>query len=203
MKITNTIAISCSIAVILFSGCASTTYPAPEMAPTQAVANPVDAATKSLDKLMQALNAGFIEQITNNQIGIERSAADSIQLTFSASGFKSGKSVLSQNMKMNLNALTNVLDNRPDNIIHIIGYTDSSGKQSWNQKLSEKRAIAVTDHLISMGQDARHIVSQGLGEFSPVADNATKQGRALNRRIEIYVRQIIKGKESLAFTPPI
>jgi len=66
----------------------------------------------------------------------------------------------------------------------IIGYTDSRGKASYNQKLSEKRAAAVVNDLKSKGVSSNQLTSEGAGEANPVADNATAEGRAQNRRIE-------------------
>ncbi len=66
----------------------------------------------------------------------------------------------------------------------IIGYTDSRGSASYNQKLSEKRAAAVVNKLISKGVSASQLTSEGAGEANPIADNASAKGRAQNRRIE-------------------
>jgi len=65
----------------------------------------------------------------------------------------------------------------------IIGYTDSRGSASYNQKLSEKRANAVVSDLVSRGVDAKQLSAVGKGENNPIADNATAKGRAQNRRI--------------------
>ena len=66
----------------------------------------------------------------------------------------------------------------------IVGYTDSKGSTSYNQKLSEKRANSVKKILVEEGVNASQVSSVGMGEANPVADNATKEGRASNRRIE-------------------
>jgi OOP family OmpA-OmpF porin len=66
----------------------------------------------------------------------------------------------------------------------IVGYTDSRGSAHYNQKLSENRANAVKNMIIEKGVPANKISSVGMGEVSPVADNATSEGRAQNRRIE-------------------
>lgn len=68
--------------------------------------------------------------------------------------------------------------------IVIVGYTDSRGKASYNKKLSQKRADAVRNILIEKGVDASRISALGKGESDPIADNATVEGRAQNRRIE-------------------
>ncbi|MDH4394358.1 MAG: OmpA family protein [Limnobacter sp.] len=65
------------------------------------------------------------------------------------------------------------------------GHTDSIGTDKYNQKLSERRAQAVKNYMVSKGVAADKITIKGLGESKPVADNKTKDGRAKNRRVEI------------------
>ncbi|WP_175950755.1 OmpA family protein [Burkholderia sp. BCC0405] len=69
----------------------------------------------------------------------------------------------------------------------VIGYTDSVGKDAYNQVLSERRANAVRDYLIAHGVDASRIRAEGRGKREPVASNATPAGRALNRRVVIEI----------------
>ena len=66
----------------------------------------------------------------------------------------------------------------------IVGYTDSRGSEAYNQKLSEKRANSVMNALVEKGVNPKQLSSSGKGEANPVADNATSEGRAQNRRIE-------------------
>jgi OOP family OmpA-OmpF porin len=65
------------------------------------------------------------------------------------------------------------------------GYTDSSGKSDYNQRLSERRAAAIRSYLVSKGVDGGMISTTGKGQNDPVADNGTSSGRAQNRRTEI------------------
>ncbi len=68
------------------------------------------------------------------------------------------------------------------------GHTDSVGTDAYNQRLSERRANAVRDVLVNQhGLDSRRIEAVGYGESRPVADNATEEGRAINRRVEAEV----------------
>jgi len=67
------------------------------------------------------------------------------------------------------------------------GHTDSIGTEAYNQKLSERRANAVKDYLVSQGVDPNRIYAEGKGETSPIASNATREGRAKNRRVEIEI----------------
>lgn len=69
----------------------------------------------------------------------------------------------------------------------VVGHTDSIGTDEYNQRLSELRAEAVKDYFISRGIPSEKIYAEGRGEFEPKADNETKEGRAINRRVEIRV----------------
>jgi outer membrane protein OmpA-like peptidoglycan-associated protein len=71
--------------------------------------------------------------------------------------------------------------------VSVTGHTDSSGPEAYNQALSERRAQAVVDYLVSLGVSASRLTSAGAGELQPVADNATADGRAQNRRVELDV----------------
>ena len=67
------------------------------------------------------------------------------------------------------------------------GHTDSVGSAEYNQGLSERRANAVKEYLVSQGIEKNRVYTEGKGEKQPVADNKTKEGRAKNRRVEIEV----------------
>lgn len=68
-----------------------------------------------------------------------------------------------------------------------VGHTDSVGSDAYNQRLSERRAAAVKSYLVSKGVPADQIIASGRGESQPVASNATREGRAKNRRVEIEI----------------
>jgi OmpA-OmpF porin, OOP family len=72
--------------------------------------------------------------------------------------------------------------------VQIVGHTDSTGSPDYNQKLSEQRAATVKDFLVKNGVDPSKITILGMGERNPIADNATKEGRAKNRRVDIMVK---------------
>jgi OOP family OmpA-OmpF porin len=69
--------------------------------------------------------------------------------------------------------------------ISVVGHTDSVGAETYNQKLSERRADAVQSFLIEKGVKPERIRTSGKGEATPIASNTTQQGRAMNRRTEI------------------
>ena len=77
----------------------------------------------------------------------------------------------------------------PNTRVSVEGHTDSSGADAYNQSLSERRAGSVRDYLAAKGVDAGRLSTAGYGESQPVADNATDEGRALNRRVELKVQE--------------
>ena len=79
--------------------------------------------------------------------------------------------------------------------ITLTGYTDSTGPEAYNQRLSERRADAVRDYLVNdLGVRPDHITAIGKGEAEPVASNATREGRAQNRRVEMDVEALVLPK---------
>jgi outer membrane protein OmpA-like peptidoglycan-associated protein len=103
--------------------------------------------------------------------------------------FTSGQYELTGEAQQKLGLIADTL--RPQAKTHDIvveGHTDSKGTPTTNQVLSESRARAVMDYLISRGIPSSAITSVGIGQARPVADNATAEGRANNRRVEIIIR---------------
>ena len=109
--------------------------------------------------------------------------------------FDTGKADLRQQAQIALAKLTGIVLNYPSLKLAIEGYTDSTGTPEFNQKLSEKRAGAVQDYLVSQGLGAGSLSAQGFGENDPVADNKTAEGRQKNRRVEIVVSGEVIGSQ--------
>jgi outer membrane protein OmpA-like peptidoglycan-associated protein len=86
-----------------------------------------------------------------------------------------------------LGEFARILREYPDTNIVIQGYTDNTGRADHNRKLSQARAEAVTGYLVSAGVQRARLVSEGLGDTHPAASNATHEGRAQNRRVEIHI----------------
>ncbi|NQX88309.1 MAG: OmpA family protein [Halioglobus sp.] len=103
--------------------------------------------------------------------------------------FDFDKSVLKESGKDELAAINQVINSQGLRVkdIDLIGHTDSIGTEAYNQALSERRAKAVYDYLVSRGANASIIDVMGVGEADPAASNATAEGRALNRRVEVRV----------------
>ncbi len=119
---------------------------------------------------------------------IER-VGEGILVTFDSGilfGFDS--SILQSAARTNLTDLARVLATDSDDYeLLIAGHTDSSGSETYNQSLSERRASAASDYLSTQGITGGQIRVQGLGEMEPVTSNETTAGQAANRRVEVAI----------------
>jgi outer membrane protein OmpA-like peptidoglycan-associated protein len=106
--------------------------------------------------------------------------------------FASSKSELLPAAQSRLNQVAEALLATKERKLTVEGHTDSRGSSSYNQVLSQQRADAVRSYIISRGYPADMIQSQGIGKDRPVADNASAEGRANNRRVEIIVDRTAK-----------
>jgi OmpA-OmpF porin, OOP family len=103
--------------------------------------------------------------------------------------FDTGKAKLSEQAKAELCSTASSADATDNALMLVVGYTDSVGSEEYNQRLSEKRAAAVINHL----QQACHwkpyrmLVPTGMAEADPAADNSTEEGKAQNRRVAVNV----------------
>ncbi|MDX1593228.1 MAG: OmpA family protein [Gammaproteobacteria bacterium] len=84
-----------------------------------------------------------------------------------------------------LDSVVKVAKEFDDTALRISGHTDSTGSDSYNQRLSELRALTVKDYLTMRGVDPNRLTAIGYGENYPIADNGTEAGRAMNRRVEV------------------
>jgi outer membrane protein OmpA-like peptidoglycan-associated protein len=84
-----------------------------------------------------------------------------------------------------LNSVSKVIDEFDQTVVEVAGHTDSTGSDAYNQSLSERRSAAVSTYLQGQGVLSQRLITVGMGEARPVADNTTPEGRQLNRRVEI------------------
>lgn len=86
-----------------------------------------------------------------------------------------------------LDQVARVLDEEESTAIDVYGHTDSTGSDSYNQNLSQRRAQSVADYLVMRGVQPVRLATRGFGETQPIADNSTDSGRAANRRVELRI----------------
>jgi outer membrane protein OmpA-like peptidoglycan-associated protein len=101
--------------------------------------------------------------------------------------FATGKYNLRPEAQIALAKLSGIILSHPGLNLAVEGYTDSTGSDDFNMKLSQQRANTVRDYLISQGLSADTVTAQGFGKADPVESNDTAAGRQKNRRVEIVV----------------
>jgi len=98
--------------------------------------------------------------------------------------FATGKAKITPDSFPRLDALAEYMTHKKTARLEISGHTDNAGKKAANKKLSQQRADAIRDYLVSKGIDAGRIKAVGYGDEKPIAPNDTSEGRQKNRRIE-------------------
>jgi outer membrane protein OmpA-like peptidoglycan-associated protein len=122
-------------------------------------------------------------------VDVERVDEETLRVNFDSDIlFAVDSAVLSADSRYSLDRFAQVMRDFPKTAILIQGYTDSSGSETYNMELSERRANAVRNHLLLGEVEPDRMAAVGYGEGYPVADNATPEGRAQNRRVSILVR---------------
>jgi len=127
--------------------------------------------------------------VTQPAVEVQQEVVEELLQTIDLSGitFLFGKDEITPEGKSILDNVINVLSEHTEFDVGIEGHTDSVGNDSLNQELSQRRAQSVLNYLASNGIDSSRLNATGYGESSPIADNSTPEGRALNRRIEFAV----------------
>lgn len=110
---------------------------------------------------------------------------EKLEFAATAVEFELNKSKIKQSSYTLLDEIVELLIKYPAYIMNIDGYTDNTGSDKINNRLSNERANAVRDYFISKGIDAARLNAEGHGSSNPVGDNSTKEGRAKNRRVEM------------------
>ncbi len=156
-----------------------------------------------MDKQQRELEEQLAEERRQNAIELERLKGDILKVNLSSEvSFDVDKATIKPGFYGTLNKLARVLAKYNNTIVHIVGHTDSTGSASYNQRLSERRAEAVKAYLVEHGVAPDRIRTEGRGESEPRASNATPEGRAMNRRVEIYLKPVVEGRESEAYRAP-
>lgn len=101
--------------------------------------------------------------------------------------FATNKSELSSASRNALTKFATSLKNSPDTDVTIYGHTDNTGTRAVNERISKERADAVANFLVGQGISRSRLTTEGLAFDQPVADNSTAEGRAQNRRVEVYI----------------
>ena len=143
----------------------------------EAASKAAQSAAEAREKLLSQLNS--VLATSESARGLIVNMSDVL--------FDTGKYTLKPGTQVSLAKVSGILQSYPGLKLQVEGYTDSTGTPEFNQKLSENRAGAVRDFLVSMGVAQGNIAATGYGQDHPVADNNTVAGRAQNRRVQLVV----------------
>lgn len=158
------------------------------------------AVGKYMDKQQQELEAKLAEEQRKKELSIERLPDGNLKLNISSEvTFDFDSARLKPSFTPSLNKIYDVLREYDKTVLHIVGYTDNVGSDEYNMKLSKERAHSVSDYLGNQGLNRDRLVTSGRGENDPRASNATPDGRAKNRRVEMIIKPIVEGQEDRAY----
>ena len=137
-----------------------------------------------MDRQQRELEA----QLSGTGVGVARQGDNLILRMPSDVTFASNQSSINPGFYATLDDVAAVLNRYDQSIVDIIGHADSDGAEDYNLNLSRQRASSVAQYLVSRNVLADRLYVDGRGESEPVATNATAEGKAQNRRVEILIR---------------
>ena len=147
-----------------------------------------------MDRQIQDLQKYLQPEIQRGEITVEKRGGDNgllVRMT-SSTGFDNLSATLKPDYIGTLKKIAYVLNQYGKTTVTVIGHTDSLGTYADNQALSERRAQSVLDYFASQNVNALRLEAYGKGESEPRADNATEAGRALNRRVELWIVPVVE-----------
>ncbi len=142
---------------------------------------------KKMDKQQAELQAELAKQAEIKQV-TDENGLQAIQVTFNGGIlFPTNGTTLSASARTDLSKFAASLINNPGTNVQIYGYTDDTGSLAVNERVATGRADAVRNYLLNSGVAATRLSAEGLPMQDYIASNATAEGRAQNRRVEVYI----------------
>jgi outer membrane protein OmpA-like peptidoglycan-associated protein len=156
-----------------------------------------------MDKQQRDFEDTLAYEREQNQLEIERMRDDTLKLSLDSEvSFDFDSARIKPTFKPSLDKLADVLMKYDRSVVHVVGHTDSRGSAEYNWRLSKQRAESVAQYLERRGVPSQRLRTEGRGEDEPRDTNATEAGRQLNRRVEVYVKPLVEGRESEAYESP-
>lgn len=156
-----------------------------------------------MDRQRDELEAQLADERAREELRITEMEGDALRVGVASDatfGFDSAE--LKTDARSTYERIAGVLNDFDKTVIHVVGHTDSTGAELYNQGLSERRANAVARYMRSRGLDGDRLVVEGRGESEPLASNDTEAGRERNRRVDIVIKPVVEGEEAKAVRPP-
>jgi outer membrane protein OmpA-like peptidoglycan-associated protein len=152
-----------------------------------AVGSYMDAQKRDLEK-------NLAPEIQAGQARVQKLSDQVVLVTMtSQTAFNTDSSDINAGFRSTLNKLADAVVRYGKTTLTVVGHTDNVGTNTYNQKLSERRALSVAQYLEGQRVNGMRLATAGRGENDPVASNASESGRQANRRVEIYVEAVVQG----------
>lgn len=141
-------------------------------------------------KHMEEQKAAMEQATQGTGVSVSQTADNQLKLDIPSDvSFDTGRYDIKPNLRPVLDRFATTLNQNPVTTVTIIGHTDSTGTDAVNNPLSVNRAASTRNYLVDRGVATNRIVINGRGSHEPIADNNTVEGRAMNRRVEIFVAE--------------
>jgi len=141
-------------------------------------------------KHMEKQKAEMEQATQGTGVSVSQTADNQLKLDIPSDvSFDTNRYEIKSNLRPILDRFATTLNQNPVTIVTIIGHTDSTGTDAINNPLSVNRAASTRDYLVARGVATNRIAIDGRGSREPIADNNTVEGRAKNRRVEIFVAE--------------
>ncbi len=141
-------------------------------------------------KHMEKQKAEMEQATQGTGVSVSQTADNQLKLDIPSDvSFDTGRYDIKGGLRPILDRFATTLNQNPVTMVTIIGHTDSTGTDAINNPLSVNRAAATRDYLVARGVATNRIAIDGRGSSEPIADNSTAEGRAKNRRVEIFVAE--------------
>lgn len=139
---------------------------------------------------MQEQKASMEQATAGTGVNVSQTADNQLKLEIPSDiSFDTGRYDIKPELRPILDRFATTLNQNPVTTVKIVGHTDSTGSDAVNMPLSVNRAAATRDYLVARGVAASRIAIDGRGPREPIADNGSVAGRAMNRRVEIFVAE--------------
>jgi outer membrane protein OmpA-like peptidoglycan-associated protein len=152
------------------------------------------AAGAGIGHMMDRQEADMRQALAESEAAAVRREGDLLAITLKGDvTFDVNSDVIRPGLYSEIDRIAQIMIRYPQTAIQVEGHTDSTGSETYNQDLSERRAGNVRDLLINRGVQAHRLNVVGYGETRPVAANETPEGRRMNRRVEIRIDPNVQG----------
>lgn len=147
-----------------------------------------------MDAQKRDLEKNLAPEIKAGQARVQKLSDQVVLVTMTnQTAFETDSATVKSGFNSTMDKLADVVVRYGKTTLTVVGHTDNVGTNSYNQRLSERRALSVAQYLEARRVNGMRLATAGKGETQPVESNATESGRRANRRVEIYVEAVVEG----------